>query len=80
MPRLKCRFCSTRLVVRPEYIKDKTYYCRCMACANSLPPDDWRCQGTIKSSGSNRKKGDRCKQWIRRLGDKHCFNHKEVSR
>ena len=76
MPRLKCRFCSKHVYARPAYIQDKTYYCRCSECANSTPPSDWRCQGITKSSRGNRKKGDRCTKWVRRVGDKFCSAHK----
>lgn len=76
MPRLKCRFCNNHIKVKPIYIEDETYYCRCYKCANSTPPDDWRCQGEVTTNGINRNKGDRCKQWVSRVGDKYCHNHK----
>lgn len=76
MPRLKCRFCDNRVVVRPHYIKDKTYYCRCYLCAKSLPPTEWRCEGKVKTNGIGRVKGERCKEWINRLGNNFCYNHK----
>ena len=85
MPRVKCTFCDTRVVISPQYHADETHFARCHKCRTSVPPDDYRCQGTIKrgSTGPRSKRskgqhrGDRCRNWISRLGCKTCSTHKK---
>ena len=81
MPRIKCHFCNNTLVVRPSIMSKKNYTPRCHYCRISPPPEDWRCQGVVASCDSQhtihgRKKGDRCKCWVKEEGDKYCHYHK----
>jgi len=81
MPRIKCRFCDNRLVVRPSILKNENYVPKCHTCYNNPPPDEWRCKGIVISSDrknpiSGRSKGDRCKSWVKEEGDEYCHYHK----
>jgi len=78
MPRIKCRFCDNRLVVRPSILENENYVPKCHTCYNNPPPEGWRCNGKIITRCKKRgvKKGDRCRSWIKEEGDKYCHYHK----
>lgn len=85
MPRVKCTFCDTRVVISPQYHADETHFARCHKCRTALPPDEYRCQGKVKRGANGprsrrrieRIEGERCRNWITRIGCKTCSTHKK---
>ena len=76
MPRLKCHLCDNFLTVRPSVLENENYIPKCHYCRISLPPENWRCRGIVKTDERyGRTRGDRCKCWVKEERDDYCHYH-----